>query len=75
MGSAKQPGRTRASMTVETQVNQDARIADCCLGTDDTVTKDDKELFGLDKKQPSSGAGFKVDADGTSDGQGWLMHA
>jgi hypothetical protein len=31
VGSAKQPGRTLASMTVPTQVNQDARIADCCL--------------------------------------------
>jgi hypothetical protein len=41
-------------MTVPTQVNQDARIADCWLGTDDTATKDDKGLFGQDKKQLSS---------------------
>jgi hypothetical protein len=65
-------------MTVPTRVNQDARIADCWLGTDDTVTKDDKELFGLDKKQPSSVVlipGLKVDVHQTSDGQGRVMRA
>jgi hypothetical protein len=45
---------------------------------DDTVTKDDRGLFGLDKKELSSVVlihGLKVDVDGTSDGQGRVMHA
>ncbi len=40
--------------------------------TDDTTTKDDKGLFGLDKQQMSNAVlifGLKVDVDGTSDGQ------
>jgi len=44
--------------------------------TDDTVTKDDKGLFGLDKKQLSSVVlipGLKVEVDGTSDGQGRVV--
>ena len=39
--------------------------------TDDTTTKDDKGLFGLDKQQMSNAVlifGLKVDVDGTSDG-------
>jgi hypothetical protein len=46
--------------------------------TDDTITKDDKGLLGLDKKQLSSAVlipGLKVDVDGTSDGQGRVMNA
>ena len=45
---------------------------------DDTVTKDDSGLFGLDKKELSSvvlNPGLKVDVHGTSDGQGRVMHA
>ena len=41
--------------------------------TDDTTTKDDKGLFGLDKQQMSNVVlipGLKVDVDGTSDEQG-----
>jgi hypothetical protein len=48
------------------------------LLTDDTVTKDDKGLLGLDKKQLSSVVlipGLKVDVDGKSDGQGRVMNA
>jgi hypothetical protein len=48
------------------------------LLTDDTVTKDDKGLLGLDKKQRFSVVlipGLKVDVDGTSDGQDRVMHA
>jgi OOP family OmpA-OmpF porin len=44
--------------------------------TDDTVTKDDQGLFGLDKKQLSSVVlipGLKVEVDGTSDGQGRVV--
>jgi len=54
------------------------RRAKTAVLTDDTVTKDDKGLLGLDKKQLSSVVlipGLKVDVDGTSDGQGRLMHA
>ena len=44
--------------------------------TDDTMTKDDKGLFGLDKEQMSSVVlipGLKVDVDGTSDEQGRIV--
>jgi OmpA-OmpF porin, OOP family len=44
--------------------------------TDDTVTKDDKGLFGLEKKQLSSVVlipGLKVEVDGTSDDQGRVV--
>jgi outer membrane protein OmpA-like peptidoglycan-associated protein len=44
--------------------------------TDSTVTKDDKGLFGLEKKQLSSVVlipGLKVEVDGTSDGQGRVV--
>jgi outer membrane protein OmpA-like peptidoglycan-associated protein len=44
--------------------------------TDDTVTKEAKGLFGLDKKQLSSVVlipGLKVEVDGTSDGQGRVV--
>jgi outer membrane protein OmpA-like peptidoglycan-associated protein len=44
--------------------------------TDDTVTKDDKGLFGLEKQRLSSVVlipGLKVDVDGTSDEQGRVV--
>jgi OmpA-OmpF porin, OOP family len=44
--------------------------------TDDTVTKDDKGLFGLDKQHLSSVVlipGLKVEVNGTSDGQGRVV--
>jgi OmpA-OmpF porin, OOP family len=44
--------------------------------TDGTVTKDDKGLFGLDKKHLSSVVlipGLKVEVDGTSDAQGRVV--
>jgi outer membrane protein OmpA-like peptidoglycan-associated protein len=44
--------------------------------TDDTVTKDDKGLFGLDKQHLSSVVlipGLKVEVKGTSDGQGRVV--
>ena len=44
--------------------------------TDDTTTKDDKGLFGLDKQHLSSVVlipGLKVDVDGTSDDQGRIV--
>ena len=44
--------------------------------TDDTMTKDDKGLFGLDKEQMSSVVlipGLKVDVDGTPDEQGRVV--
>jgi hypothetical protein len=54
------------------------RRAKTAVLADVTVTKDDKGLLGLDTKQLSSVVlipGLKVDVDGTSDGQGRLMHA
>jgi len=44
--------------------------------TDDTTTKDDKGLFGLEKQQMSNAVlipGLKVDVDGTSDEQGRVV--
>ncbi len=44
--------------------------------TDDTVTKDDRGLFGLDKSQMSSVVlipGLKVDIDGATDEQGRVL--
>src|SRR5947199_2124735 len=44
--------------------------------TDDTRTKDDRGLFGLDKQQMSNVVlipGLKVDVDGTSDEQGRVI--
>lgn len=44
--------------------------------TDDTTTKDDKGVFGLEKQQMSSVVlipGLKVDVDGTSDDQGRVV--
>jgi outer membrane protein OmpA-like peptidoglycan-associated protein len=44
--------------------------------TDDTTTKDDKGLFGLDKQHLSSVVlipGLKVEVEGTSDGQGRVV--
>src|SRR5262245_24385720 len=44
--------------------------------TDDTRTKDDKGLFGLEKEQMSNVVlipGLKVDVDGASDDQGRLV--
>jgi OmpA-OmpF porin, OOP family len=44
--------------------------------TDDTTTKDDKGLFGLDKQLMSNAVlipGLKVDIDGTSDDQGRVV--
>jgi len=44
--------------------------------TDDTKTKDDKGLFGLDKQYMSNAVlipGLKVDVDGTSDEQGRVV--
>jgi OOP family OmpA-OmpF porin len=44
--------------------------------TDDTTTKDDKGLFGLDKQQMSNVVlipGLKVDVDGTLDDQGRVI--
>jgi hypothetical protein len=64
--------------TGETSIVKSAEESVTVVLTDDTVTKDDKGLFGLDKKQPSSVVlihGLKVDVDGTSDGQGRVMHA
>lgn len=44
--------------------------------TDDITTKDDKGLLGLDKEQMSDVVlipGLKVDVDGVSDNQGWVV--
>src|SRR5262245_7237176 len=44
--------------------------------TDDTTTKDDKGLFGLDKQQMSNVVlipGLKVEVEGTSDDQGRVV--
>jgi hypothetical protein len=58
--------------TGETLIVQTADGNVTVVLTDDTTTKDDKGLFGLDKQRMSNAVlipGLKVDVDGTSDGQ------
>jgi OmpA-OmpF porin, OOP family len=57
--------------TGETLIVQSANGNVTVVLTDDTTTKDDKGLFGLDKQHMSNAVlipGLKVDVDGTSDG-------
>jgi OmpA-OmpF porin, OOP family len=57
--------------TGETLIVQSANGNVTVVLTDDTTTKDDKGLFGLDKQGMSNAVlipGLKVDVDGTSDG-------
>ena len=59
-------------------LGSEVRRAKTAVLADDTVTNDDKGLFGLDKKQVSSVAlipGLKVDVHATSDGQRRVIHA
>ena len=63
--------RTGETLIVKTS-NGDATV----LLTDDTTTKDDKGLFGLDKEFFSNAVlipGLKVKVDGTSDDQGRVV--
>jgi len=58
--------------TGETLIVQTADGNVTVVLTDDTMTKDDKGLFGLDKQHMSNAVlipGLKVDVDGTSDDQ------
>jgi len=58
--------------TGETLIVQTANGNVTVVLTDDTTTKDDKGLFGLDKQHMSNAVlipGLKVDVDGTSDDQ------
>jgi len=60
------------SRTGETLIVKSAEGNITVVLTDNTVTKDDRGLFGLDKQQMSSVVlipGLKVDVDGTSDDQ------
>ena len=61
------------SRTGETLIVKTADGNKTVVLTDDTRTKDDRGLFGLDKQQMSNVVlipGLKVDVDGTSDEQG-----
>jgi outer membrane protein OmpA-like peptidoglycan-associated protein len=61
------------SRTGETLIVKSAQGNVTVLLNDDTTTKDDKGLFGLEKQQMSSVVlipGLKVDIDGVSDDQG-----
>jgi OOP family OmpA-OmpF porin len=62
--------------TGETLIVQSASGNVTVLLTDDTTTKDDKGLFGLDKQHMSNAVlipGLKVDIDGTTDDQGRVV--
>jgi OmpA-OmpF porin, OOP family len=64
------------SRTGETLLVKSANQNVTVVLTDDTTTKDDKGLFGLEKSQMSSVVlipGLKVDIDGTSDDQGRVV--
>jgi len=64
------------SRTGETLIVKTADGNKTVVLTDDTRTKDDKGLFGLDKEQMSNVVlipGLKVDVDGTSDEQGRVI--
>jgi outer membrane protein OmpA-like peptidoglycan-associated protein len=62
--------------TGETLVVKSAEGSVTVVLTDDTTTKDDKGLFGLEKHHMSNVVlipGLKVDVDGMSDGQGRVV--
>lgn len=62
--------------TGETLIVKGAEGTFTVVLTDDTTTKDDKGLFGLEKQQMSNVVlipGLKVDVDGTSDDQGRVI--
>ena len=64
------------SRTGETLVVKGAGGTFTVVLTDDTTTKDDKGLFGLEKQQMSNVVlipGLKVDVDGSSDDQGRVV--
>src|SRR5215472_11575987 len=64
------------SRTGETLIIKGAEGTKTVVLTDDTTTKDDKGLFGLEKQQMSNVVlipGLKVDIDGTSDEQGRVV--
>ena len=64
------------SRTGETLIVKSASGNVTVVLTDDTTTKDDKGLFGLEKQQVSSVVlipGLKVDVDGVSDEQGRVV--
>jgi outer membrane protein OmpA-like peptidoglycan-associated protein len=64
------------SRTGETLIVKSGEGTTTVVLTDDTRTKDDKGLFGLDKQEMSSVVlipGLKVDIDGTSDEQGRVV--
>jgi OmpA-OmpF porin, OOP family len=64
------------SRTGETLLVKSAQGNVTVVLTDDTKTKDDKGLFGLDKQLMSNAVlipGLKVDVDGTSDEQGRVV--
>jgi OmpA-OmpF porin, OOP family len=64
------------SRTGETLLVKSAQGNVTVVLTDDTTTKDDKGLFGLDKQLMSNVVlipGLKVDVDGTSDEQGRVV--
>lgn len=62
--------------TGETLIVKSAEGSTTVVLTDDTTTKDDKGLFGLEKQHMSNVVlvpGLKVDVDGTSDDQGRVI--
>jgi len=62
--------------TGETLIVKSGNTSTTVVLTDDTTTKDDKGLFGLEKEHLSSVVlipGLKVDVDGTSDEQGRIV--
>lgn len=65
-----------ASRTGETLIVKSGSETTTVLLTDKTRTKDDRDLFGLDKQEMSSVVlipGLKVDIDGVSDSQGRVI--
>src|ERR1700757_605122 len=64
------------SRTGETLIVKSGEGTTTVVITDDTTTKDDKGLFGLEKQHMSNVVlipGLKVDIDGTSDDQGGVV--
>src|SRR5215469_15949545 len=64
------------SRTGETLIVKSTQGSTTVVLTDDTRTKDDKGLFGLEKQEMSSVVlipGLKVDVDGTADEQGRVI--
>src|SRR5271168_3756219 len=64
------------SRTGETLIVKSGNGTTTVVLTDDTKTKDDKGLFGLDKQYMSNVVlvpGLKVDIDGTHDNQGRVV--